>query len=239
MRKSNPKRHHPITASLLAGVLILPIILSLGGCAAVGFVMYVFTADTAIKAKYHLPEKARVLVMVDDPQTLLGANKMMHVAAAQADYLLVKNDAVLKKNMIDDSRLAVLAGRLGTEYASTSVTRIGKTLRADIVIYARVMSARLNYTASVYQPTAQVRVQVIDVDHNARLFPSPGPLAGGDFNYSPGYLMKIKMPRTSKNTTRYEANKIVMRNLSKRIGSDLARLFYDHGKRMLNEQQEN
>src|SRR5699024_12871978 len=67
--------------------------------------LHAFTADTAIKAKYHLPEKATVLVMIDDPDHLLKADQMTNLATSEADHLLITNEAVGKRSEEHTSEL--------------------------------------------------------------------------------------------------------------------------------------
>src|SRR5699024_4910190 len=143
------------------------------------------------------------------------------VAESEANHLLKENEAA--DIIIPEDKLTALANKLGSKYSKTAVTTIGKTLGADIVIHATIISASLNHTTNVYHPTAQARVKVIDVTHNTRLFPSPGPLDNSKISYP----LNIEMDYSAVNQNRHEANKTAMRKLAKRIGGNLAKLFYD------------
>jgi hypothetical protein len=235
-----------LTATLLAGGLA-----TLPGCEFFGWIAQAI--DPPIKKLYELPEEQPILVVVDDPNQLLGSQDIATVLAARVGWEIEQNVddvPVIPQEKLDEYRKKVekaaaeapvpkMAEDKLTEYRQKQVndafrkvplTKIGRELGAKKVISIYVESAELNQDPSALRPRLLTRVKVVDVDTNARVFPpldmpsSDDPmLANRGFAITSQFFNKSTTEENRGDTT------IAMRTLAKTAGVDIAKLFYDHG----------
>lgn len=213
------------TAWRLAGLAVLLAAAALSGCAPAAIVANVFTAGSAIKAKYTLPEGKRVLVLVDDPNRVLMRPRLRDVIAAQVDFQLKQQIDGIKLVPISD--VAALEAKLGDRFKSASLVSIGRVLDAPIVIYVAMDEAKLNESYGVYQPEAHASVTVINSTQQTRLFPHPGALHDEPMKVA-GYPVAVSLGHWSVDQTEPGTSDVAMRALANRIGLRVAELFYDH-----------
>lgn len=200
---------------------------AVSACSPFAVVGNVFTAGSAVPAKYTLPQGKTVLVLVDDPQNVLGNPRLTQSIAAQTNFQLKQHFDKIKLVSVRD--LASLQTKLGNRYSSTPMVTIARDLGADVLIHVEVETVTLRYAYTVYRPTASVRVKVIDATTLKRLFPSPGPVRDQAIA-QPGYPLLVHLPSQTVNQSQPGAVQAMTRSLAKRIGVKVAELFYDHAK---------
>lgn len=210
-----------------ASLLILMLMcIGQAGCAGPGFVGYVIAGPPKVKAKYTL-KPAATLVIVDDPQQLLGDPNFPAVVGANVGYHLTQNDALTTKQLIPQDHLSTLAAQLDDRYPATPIDQIGTRLDAKQVIHVLVRSTNLEADNTYFRPVATVEVKVIDTATGDRLFPKPADQPTHRAT-APGYTLNIEMKSRTLDTTRRAALTMLARELSERIGLEVAQLFYTH-----------
>ena len=212
---------------LCASLLILAVsCLYLAGCAGPGFVGYVIAGPPKVKAKYTL-KPAATLVIVDDPQDLLGDPNFPAVVGANTGYHLTQNDVLTTEQVVPQDHLSTLAAQLGDRYQNTPIDQIGSRLDAQQVIHVLIRSASLEADNTYYQPAATIEVKVIDTATGDRLFPQPADQPASRAT-APGYTVEVQMKSQTLDTTRRGDLMILARSLSERIGLEVAQVFYTH-----------
>lgn len=220
---AQPGRTPLFHATLL--ILMLACI-GLSGCAGPGFVGYVIAGPPKVKAKYTL-KPAATLVIVDDPKQLLGDPNFPAVVGANVGYHLTQNDVLTTEQLIPQDHLSTLAAQLDDRYPATPIDQIGARLDAQQVIHVLVRSTDLEADNTYYRPVATVEVKVIDTATGERLFPKPADQPANRAT-APGYTLDIEMKSRTLDTTRRAALTMLARELSERIGLEVAQVFYTH-----------
>ncbi len=218
--KLTPPRH-----KFTATCWLLLLCLTCAGCEAPGFIAYVLGGPPKTKKRFTLEQRS-TLVIVDDPQNLLGDLNNPTVIGANVGFHLMENDVLLPEQIVSQDHLTVLATQMGKRFMATPIDQIGKRLKADQVIHVQVRSVVLQNDNTNYQPTAEVEVKVIDSLTGERLFPIDENAIPG--MASPGESLLIEMERQPLDETRRHAIQMLMRSLAERIGLEVAGLFYDH-----------
>ena len=222
------KRTRP-TALGLTVLLGLTPALPLAGCAEIpGFASYVISGTPKTKARYTLEERP-TLVIVDDPNNVLGDPNFPAVIGANAGFHLKENKQLTPEQVVSQDHLSVLAANMGDRYLATPIDEIGRRLKAEQVIHVQVNAVNLQSDNTYYEPTAELEVKVIDVETGARLFPTDTPdIPGMELATKPGYRLRVEMKRQTVDETRRHAVPMLARSLAERIGLQVAQVFYDH-----------
>ncbi len=200
--------------------------LSAGGCAEPGFIAHVIAGPDHVKARYTL-EPRPTLVIVDDPQNALGDPNFPAVVGANVGHNLIQNEVLDAGLVVSQDHLSSLAVQLGDRYPTTPIDRIGTRLKAQQVIYVRVISVKMQIAGAYYHPTAVVEVKVIDAQTGSRLFPKAGEYSDPETT-PPGLTFPIEMKRQTLDENRRHARSMLARSLAERIGLEVAQIFYDH-----------
>lgn len=206
--------------------LLLLVCLACAGCEAPGFVTYVIAGPPKIKAKYVL-EPRPTLVIVDDPDNMLGDPNNPAVVGANVVFNLKENEVLLPELVVSQDHLSLLAAQMGDRYMATPIDQIGQRLKAEQVIHVQVRSTRMQSDNTYYEPTAEVEVKVIDAITGKRLFPADDGSANPNSN-APGEPMTIQLKSQTLDETRRHALPMLARSLAERVGLEVAGLFYDH-----------
>lgn len=207
-------------------MILAVLCLGIAGCDTPGFIGYVVGGPPKVKAKYTLAP-SETLVIVDDPQELLGDPNFPAVVGANVGFHLTQNEILTTELLIPQDHLSTLASQLDDRYLSTPIDQIGSRLDAQQVIHVLVRSVNMQVNNTYYQPTATVEVKVIDATTGERLFPKPADQPRMQAT-APGYKVQIEMRRQTLDTTRRHALATLARSLSERIGLEVAQVFYDH-----------
>ena len=226
-------RKHTRQPGFIVRVALLTLAaLTAAGCEGPGFLTYVITGPGKVKARYTLGHRP-TLVIVDDPNRALGDPNYATVVGANVGFQLKHNHALPEPLVVSQDRLLSLAARMGDDYATTPIDRIGARLDADQVVYILVRSVNMRIAPGYYQPAAMVEVKVIDTPTGKRLFPKPGtypsPRQTPPVQTPPGQTLSVEMKRQALDPGRH-AESILARRLAERIGLEVAQLFYDHDR---------
>lgn len=209
----------------LSGVLML-LCLVIAGCEGPGFVSYVIAGPAKVDALYTLEDRP-TLVIVDDPEHLLGNVNYPAVVGANTGFHLKQNEILTEPNIISQDRLSVYAAEQGDRYASMPIDQIGQQLGAEWVIHVRIKSVDIQSKNTYYEPTAKLEVKVVDARTGARLFPVSEEAGMGSSN-PPGHAMTVRLKSQTIEETRRYALPMLERSLAERIGLEVAQLFYKH-----------
>jgi hypothetical protein len=120
--------------------------------------------------------------------------------------------------MISAQSAIQAAGRDGPS-GPVSVTEIGRNVKADIVIFATVDSFSLSPDGTSYRPVAVLRVRVIDVTKDERIWPAS----------EEGLPVRVSLPPKTGDAPQsvgevYKAEE----ELARAAGVQLAKVFYKH-----------
>ena len=108
-----------------------------------------------------------------------------------------------------------------------SITELGKSVGADIVIYAVVTNFSLSPETGSYIPQASLRVKVIDVAEGKRVWP--------DTEF--GFPLEVQIPQLPGLSPDGNAGQLAIeQQLANRAGLGISQLFYRHeiGETVLN-----
>lgn len=207
-------------------MLVLSSLVFCAGCEGPGFLAYVIAGPPKVDAQFVL-DKRPTLVVVDDPNLLLGDPSYPAVVGANVGFNLIQNKALPESMVVSQDRLTTLAKELGNRYGVTPIDQVGKTLGAEQVIYVFIRTVSVQVDNTYYHPTASVEVKVIDVPTGGRLFPVK---ASDPVNNAtpPGYNLTVGLRKQTMDETRRTALTMLARSLAERIGLETAQLFYKH-----------
>lgn len=197
-------------------LLLAAAALTSAGCNIVAPIFYLVHGPEKVKKVYTLDEKKTAVVFVDDRQSKIPRRALRVAIGEQAEKTLLREKVV--KDMVM-SQSALLAAGQDKQGKPISIAEIGQAVKADIVIYVAVDQFTLTQDGQSFDPFAQLRVKVIDVAADKRLWPED----------AKGYPLPIKvdakqgmLPTTT--AARYQAED----ELAKEVGLQLAGLFYSH-----------
>ena len=200
-----------------------------GGCGGVPYLVQGLIPQT-VKARYLLEDRI-TLVMIDDPQLLLGDAEISTQLADRVMHDLQEKKVV--QQFVPLAQLAALADELGDGYGRTAIDKIGSKLGAQQVIHVNIDSLTAAAAPGMWRPEATVTVKVIDAIQGKRLFPPPQPGAGPR-----GVSISVQTaPRYSSDDAKGE-RMMMMRRLAPLIGRDVAYLFYKHLPRQPGQKRE-
>lgn len=235
-----------LAAALLGvGVTTLP------GCEFFGWIAQAI--DPPIKRVYELKEEQPVLIIVDDPNQLLGNQVTANLLAVRLGYEIEQNvDDVpvitqeklqeyrekIEQAAFDSPAPNLTADKLkeyrqkqGEDaFRKVPLTTIGRELGAKQVISVYVESAEYNQDPSALRPRLLTRIKVIDVATNARVFPPLDmPSSDDPMLANRGFAITSQFFNKSTQDENRADQTMAMRTLAKQAGVDIAKLFYDHG----------
>jgi hypothetical protein len=244
------RKSFTLTSCLLAAAIGLGLA-TLPGCEFFGWIAQAI--DPPIKKVYTLPENKPILVVVDDPNQLLGNQATANLLAVRVGYEIEQNVddiPVISQDKLQEYREKIEKAaadapaptmnqvalkeykdkKIKDAFRKVSLTTIGRELGASQVISIYVESAEYNQDPSALRPRLVTRVKVIDVESNARVFPpldlgtSDDPmLANRGFAITSQFFNKATSEENRGDET------VAMQTLAKTAGVDIAKLFYDHG----------
>jgi hypothetical protein len=213
---------------MLIMTLLLTCLCFEAGCKPVQFVLHAFQ-DDRIPARYKLPQ-GTVLVLVDDPNHLMGDPALPQTVAGWVGQDLEKN--VSKVKVVPLEKIAELARRMGSNFAQMPVDQVGSELGATQVVYVLVESVGMQGQPGLYHPDAKVRVNVIDVATGKRVFPQLAeqrePTAAAQNVSAQGEPVEAKLSYTTSDQSSVGVSAVLMRSLAQELGKNIAQLFYKH-----------
>lgn len=188
------------------------------GCNILGPVMLIAHGPPRVQALYELPRERPTVVLVDDPDNRIGSRQFrIEMAQVIEERLLAKQKV---RTMIESQQLMRVLARERAESRMT-VGEIGRAVGAEVVIWVGVQSFELLQDAENIAPRATLRVKVLDVVAEERLWPD-------EREY---HDLVVSMPRRADAApeTASERRRL-MSELAQYAGRATAELFYTEEK---------
>ena len=208
-----------LTALLLAGLVA-----SSAGCEIFSFLAAL--GGQAVEAEYKLADRP-TLVMVDDPDNLLGHSSLAGLMAQTVGRKLQQAEVLTEETrLVSQQELHDLAQQLGEDYRLTQTVQVGRLLDAEQVIHVRVRSVDLTRAPGVYQPKMTVEVKVLDAAESKRLFPQS--LEFDEQWNNQGYMLSTQTPVRTPEMTDNGIRANLTRELAVHTAVHIAQLFYKH-----------
>lgn len=206
------------TAVTIAGLCVA--CATLGACNILGPALYFAHGPEKAPAQFTLPKERPVVVFVDDRANYLPRRSLRLIIASQAGDHLLKAGAV---KLLIEPRAAVTASTSEQPGQPLDIVTLGKSVQADVVVYAIVDGFRLSPDGQTFAPAASVRVKVIDVhDPNARVWPAK----------PEGETVAVQPMESVKDVPRSPAALAAAEErLAAEVGRNIAELFYEHEAR--------
>ncbi|MCX5688726.1 MAG: hypothetical protein NTV94_02855 [Planctomycetota bacterium] len=210
-RSFAPVRH--VMCLLATGCLLV----FSGGCNIVGPAVVLIHGPEKADAQFELDEKRATIVFVDDRANRMDRRVLRQSIATVCTERLLKEDKV--KTMLDPKAALVRVSGEPTGEPTDLVT-LGKSLGAEVILYATVDAFSLSADGVSFQPNAQFRIKVIDcVNVPSRIWPEE----------PNGFPLAVTMPQRQgeapKNGTQYNQ---AQDRLAQACGEELAKVFYKH-----------
>lgn len=199
-------------AVLAAATLAVP------GCNIVGPAYYFIEGPAKQPALYTLDEKRTTVVFVDDPSSRLPSRALRGDIATSAEKHILAEDLLIKDRLID-SRGAFQAASADRFGRQLSITEIGRSVQADVVVYISIDEFGISPDGVTFAPVGVARVLVIDAKNDQRLWPAT---AGGQ-------RIRVQLNERQGEAPRSRADSLAaQRELAIQIGRAAAELFYEH-----------
>lgn len=195
--------------SLIAGVL--------SACNILGPAMIIAEGPPKTKAQYTLPKERVTVVFIDDRRSYLPRRNLRDAIAGEASQRLLDNKAVMTVVNPRDAAAGVAGERNNAPIDLVTLTTNSK---AEIMVYATIDDFQLFPDRETFQPTAVVRVKVIDAKAaEPRIWPEE----------REGKKLVIQMPISSGAGPKSAAEKVNAETmLAQEVGRSIAEVFYEH-----------
>jgi len=194
------------------------------GCNVVAPIAYAIHGPEKINPVYTPPENATAVIFVDDPSSKIAQRRLRYAMADTATHQL------LEKRILTDMlepRSIIAAATKESHSSRMSISELGQSVGADLVIYAVITKFSLSPETGSYIPQASLRVKVIDVAQGKRVWPD------SEF----GYPLEIQVPQLPGQSPNSATNRLAIeQQLATRTGLGISQLFYRHeiGESVLN-----
>ncbi|MCW5777227.1 MAG: hypothetical protein KIS87_12385 [Phycisphaeraceae bacterium] len=198
---------------------------ALVACNIVAPVFMIVHGPQKNQAAHKLERDRPTVILVDDIGTRLPRTDLRLAIATQAEQTLVDKDVVRN---LRDARAAITASRQSKTGQLVPVTEVGKTVNAEVVIYAAVEEFTLSPDGQSYLPTARLRLKVIDVPTETRIWPEE----------DEGYELVVTAPQR-QGTAPNETARIreAQDQFAKLVGTRLAQTFFAHEKTSVSDER--
>jgi hypothetical protein len=207
------KLRHSIALALLAGALF-----AVPGCNYLAPAVILLTPPPSRDAQYTLDKSRVTVIFVDDPQNKVPRRSLRQIMGQTAEQTLISK-GVMPANMLIPSQAALQLTSRESESAKYSIVDVGRTLGAEVVVYARIEGFGLTSDGVTLKPYAVAQVRVLDAKNNMRLWPE----AGTDFPVIyQGSQQVGEAPKGASERAQAE------RALAERLGLEIARTFFKY-----------
>jgi len=199
-----------IIACILGAITLIP------GCNIITPIAFAIHGPEKIMPVYTLDPTLKAVVFVDDPSSRITQRRLRYTIAQRATKELLAKRILV--DMLDPRGILTAASseRYGEQ---KSISELGKSIGADIVIYAVVTEFSMSPETGAYIPRAALRVKIIDVAQGKRLWPDD----------EMGHIANIQIPqKPGLIPTTLGAKLDLEQELADRTGLGLAQLFYKH-----------
>lgn len=211
----------------MAGICMGCAVLAIAGCNIVAPIGILLHGPEKVDRQFTLPRERSIVVFVDDRLSRLPRRPLRTTIADQVTSKLLENKVC---ETIIDSRAAEGAVQREKPSEPMSVTEIGRSVQADLVVHVMIDSFGLSPDGVTYSPGAKVTVRVTDTASDSRLWPTEDTSVPLD-KRAKGYELVVN-PRTPASKSPSSASEIAQAeiDLAKIVGSAVAELFYDEVK---------
>lgn len=207
------------TGIALAGGIALS-----AGCNIVAPIGVLIHGPEKVDRQFTLPQDRSLVVFVDDRLSRLPRRPLRSTIADQITGKLLENK--VSENIIE-SRAAEAAVQREKATEPMSVTEIGRSVKADMVLHVMIDSFSVMPDGVTFSPIARVFVRVTDTAADSRMWPPE------DVNLPPskrpkGYELTVqpRIPASKAPTSSSEMAQAEI-ELAKYVGTAIAELFYD------------
>lgn len=207
--------HKATKATLLLSCLTLALTL-IPGCNVVTPIAYAIHGPEKVMPAFNLEEHAKTVIFVDDPSSQITQRRLRYSIADRAT-----KELLAKRVLVDmlDPRGILTAASNERHGDLMSISELGKSVGADVVIYAVITDFSMSPETGSYIPRTAMRVKIIDVATGKRIWPSN----------EKGYVLNIQIPQKPGSYPTTTGDKLeVEQSLAQRTGLGLAQLFYKH-----------
>lgn len=142
--------------------------LSVSGCNIVGPIAYFAHGPQKVPALYKLPKTKPTVIFVDDRANVIPRRSLKMTIAESAQQALMSSGTL---NDVIDAGAAIKVASLEKHGEPMTIVDIGKSVGAEVVIYARIEAFSLTTDGQSFSPIAAASVKVIDVTTEERLWP--------------------------------------------------------------------
>lgn len=196
-----------VAAALCAGA---------AGCNIVAPVLYLAHGPAKTPRLYELDAKKPMVVFIDDRAGVVPRRVLRIKIADEVEKQLLDRRAAT--DMIN-SQSALAAVGQERQGKPIPIAEIGRAVKADLVIYATVDSFTLSLDGQSFNPSARVRVKVVDAADDKRLWPAD----------ARGHPVDVQMRvRAAEMPTSTSARHKAEDELAVETGLEIARLFFTH-----------
>ncbi|HZW09138.1 MAG TPA: hypothetical protein VFF69_04475 [Phycisphaerales bacterium] len=203
------------TSLVLAALCIGAAVLA-AGCNIVGPAFLLVHGPEKIPQQYELPRERPAVVFLDDRAGNVGRSTTRDRITAAAESALLQHKAV---DRLLDSRAAAAVVVNEPRGEMLSISEVGRTVKADVVIYAVPELYTLSPDGQTFAPTARLRVKVIDAAADSRLWPEE----------REGYALEVTaVTKQGAPPTDNAALREAEEKFADLVGLRLAELFYKH-----------
>lgn len=207
-----------ISLARVLAVLVLPGALAavLPGCNIVGPAYLLVHGPEKVPRKFELPKDRPTIIFVDDRANSLPRRSLRQTIADAAQKVLLEKHVLT--NVID-SRAALAVAAQDRSGEPKPITEIGKAAQAEIVIYVTVDGFTLSPDGQTFAPGASVRIKVIDVANDTRLWPED----------KAGFAFSTQSPaQTGTAPTSQSQVALGEDGAAQRTGLAIAQCFFEH-----------
>lgn len=206
----------PLRAVLIAALAVAAAFGA--GCNILGPAFFFAHGPPRVPALYQLPRERPMVVLVDDPDNRIGSRQFRIEMARVVEERLLAEEKV--DTVIESQQLMRVLARERAEDRMT-IGEIGRAVGAEVVIWIGVQSFELLRDAENIAPRAALRVKVLDVVAEERLWPDE--LSHHD--------LIVSMPRRAGEAPRTASERRrLMSELAQYAGRATAELFYTEEK---------
>lgn len=216
---TRPRSSHAILsapAPLLARSLLVAALVLITGCNIVAPAYMIIHGPEKVPAQHELEKERPTVIFIDDRANRLPRRTLRQTIGEAAQEALLKNKALTD---VIDTRGALAVSNQDRAGQAMSIVDIGKAVKAEVVVYATVDAFTLSSDGQSFSPTATLRVKVIDVIADKRVWPEE----------KEGYPLALTFP-TRVSDIPDTATEIRQREEETAIliGQSLAQLFHEY-----------
>jgi len=197
---------------------------TLASCNIVAPIGVLLHGPEKVPKQFELPRERSLVVFVDDRLSRLPRRPLRSTIADQITTKLLENKVT---TTIINSRSAEAAVQREKPTEPMSVTEIGRSVQADVVLHVMVDAFALSPDGVTYSPGSRVFIRVTDTAADVRLWPTEDtnlPASKRPKGYE--VVVEPRTPSSKPPSTSSEIAQAEM-DLAKIVGTAVAELFYD------------